>query len=64
MKLRTARLVGEGANEGALGYVIEIYPNGKYEVEFLDARGNWFAQSDESRNTPQGLCSAAQGCPR
>lgn len=34
----------EGVSAGAMGYVIEVYPNNKYEVEFSDGSGITVAQ--------------------
>ena len=43
--LRTDRFASEGACLGMFGYVIELYGDGKYEVEFSDpASGLTLAQ--------------------
>jgi hypothetical protein len=34
----------EGVGLGAVGYVIEVYPGEKYDVEFSDAHGITIAQ--------------------
>jgi hypothetical protein len=38
------RYSGDGVDAGALGYIIEVYPDGKYEVEFSDGTGKSIAQ--------------------
>ena len=52
--------VKEGVSSGALGYVIEIYSDGSYEVEFSDAKtGISFAQlvlrEDELQLAPEEI---------
>jgi len=44
VRLRTDRFVEEGAKTGDVGFVIEVYPDGNYEVEFSDANGITYAQ--------------------
>ena len=45
VRLVDDKYVKDGASEGALGYVIEVYEDGSYEVEFSDPeRGCTFAQ--------------------
>lgn len=39
VKLITDAYVAEGVGMGTVGYVIEVYPNDKYEVEFSDQNG-------------------------
>jgi hypothetical protein len=34
----------EGLVRGQIGAVIEVYPNGEYEVEFVDEGGQTYAQ--------------------
>ncbi len=44
VRLLTNKYVPDGAPEGAIGSVIEVYDNGEYEVEFADAYGIDYAQ--------------------
>jgi hypothetical protein len=45
VRLTTNKFVSEGACDGMFGYVIEVYGDGKYEVEFSDpATGCTLAQ--------------------
>ena len=44
VRLLTDEYLSEGVNIGAIGYVIEIYPNNKYDVEFSDINGITIAQ--------------------
>ncbi len=44
VRLLTDRFVSEELRCGATGYVIEVYGDGKYEVEFSDANGISVAQ--------------------
>jgi hypothetical protein len=44
VKLLVDRYSGDGVDAGALGYIIEVYPDGKYEVEFSDGTGKSIAQ--------------------
>ena len=44
VRLVTNRFKPEGAEQNAIGYIIEVYPNGKFEVEFSDADGITTAQ--------------------
>jgi len=44
VKLTTNKYDKEGGRTGMLGYVIESYSDGKYEVEFSDANGITIAQ--------------------
>lgn len=44
VRLLTDKYLTEGAHTGDLGYVIETYPDGAYEVEFSDSSGISFAQ--------------------
>ena len=45
VKLTNDRFAAEGAREGMLGYVIEAWPDGTYDVEFSDPRdGRTIAQ--------------------
>ena len=44
VKLMTNNYSSEGAHAEDVGYVIEVYPDGAYEVEFSDANGISFAQ--------------------
>ena len=44
VRLVTDRFSGEHANAGMVGYVIEIYPDGNFEVEFSNADGTAVAQ--------------------
>jgi len=44
VRLQTNRYQAEGASEGTLGYIIEVYPPDAYEVEFSDKDGTTFAQ--------------------
>lgn len=44
VQLTTARFEDEGARLGMIGYVIECYADGKYEIEFSDAEGITIAQ--------------------
>lgn len=37
--LLTDRYKAEGVSTGAVGYIIEIYEDGAYEVEFSDQEG-------------------------
>ena len=40
VKARTDRLSGDGVERGRTGYVIEIYEDGGYEVEFSNPDGS------------------------
>lgn len=42
--LLTDAYLNDGVGTGAIGYVIEVYPNGQYEVEFSDESGISIAQ--------------------
>ena len=44
VRLLTDRFCEEGICTGALGYIIEVYNEDAYEVEFSDARGITVAQ--------------------
>jgi hypothetical protein len=44
VKLATNQYEQEGVALGAIGYIIEVYPDGKYEVEFSDLDGTTTAQ--------------------
>lgn len=44
VRLETDSYQAEGASRGDLGYVIEVYPGGNYEVEFSRPDGTTFAQ--------------------
>ena len=44
IKLISDAYVSLNARRGAVGYVIEIYPDGHYEVEFSDTDGATTAQ--------------------
>jgi hypothetical protein len=44
VRLKTNKYQLEGASAGDLGYIIEVYPDGGYEVEFSDENGTTFAQ--------------------
>ena len=44
VRLETDKYQEEGASQGDLGYVIEVYPGGNYEVEFSRPDGTTFAQ--------------------
>jgi hypothetical protein len=44
VKLLTDKYKSEGVSDGAIGYVIEVYQNHKYEVEFSDLNGITIAQ--------------------
>jgi uncharacterized protein DUF4926 len=44
VKLLTDRYQADGAVRGAFGYIIEVYPGGKYEVEFSNPEGITIAQ--------------------
>ena len=45
VRLATSKHEADGAKRGMLGYVIELYPDGNYEVEFSDpATGVTIAQ--------------------
>lgn len=39
VKLVTDSYIAEGVGMGAIGYVIEVYPGDKYEVEFSNSEG-------------------------
>lgn len=43
VRLLTDKYVAEGAQQGALGYIIEVYDDGGYEVEFSHADGTTYA---------------------
>lgn len=36
VRLITDRFADEGARKGLIGYIIELYPDGNYEVEFSE----------------------------
>lgn len=44
VRLLTDKYREQGARQNAIGYVIEVYADGEYEVEFSDANGNTVAQ--------------------
>jgi hypothetical protein len=44
VRLTTNKYEKEGGRVGMLGYIIETYPDGRYEVEFSDANGVSIAQ--------------------
>ena len=44
VKLATNQYEQEGVALGAIGYIIEVYPDGKYEVEFSNLDGTTTAQ--------------------
>lgn len=44
VQLRTNRFQNEGVSSGAIGYVIEVYGEDAYEVEFSDGDGVTIAQ--------------------
>lgn len=44
VKLMTNNYSSEGAHAEDMGYIIEVYPDGAYEVEFSNANGVSFAQ--------------------
>jgi hypothetical protein len=44
VRLISDRYEAEGASRGAIGYIIEMYDDGAYELEFSDANGITFAQ--------------------
>lgn len=41
---------GDGAARGMIGYIIEVYDDGHYEVEFSDSSGTTIAQIVASEN--------------
>jgi hypothetical protein len=53
VRLRTNKYVDEGALKGAIGYVIEVYPNGEYEIEFSNEYGTTLAQIVAQENELQ-----------
>lgn len=44
VRLQTEKFQASGAHLFDVGYIIEVYPDGDYEVEFSDASGNTTAQ--------------------
>ncbi len=44
VQLTTNKYANEGGRIGMLGYVIESYADGKYEIEFSDEKGITIAQ--------------------
>jgi len=44
VQLTTARFEGEGVRLGMIGYVIECYADGNYEIEFSNEKGITIAQ--------------------
>ena len=50
VQLTTDRFQGEGAPSGMIGYVIECYADGNYEVEFSDEKGITIAQVVAARD--------------
>ncbi len=44
VRVRTERFSNEGVRKGDLGFIIEAYPDGAYEVEFCDPQGITVAQ--------------------
>jgi Domain of unknown function (DUF4926) len=38
VQLTTGKYAKDGVPEGALGYVIEVYSDGMYEIEFSDPK--------------------------
>ena len=44
VRLLTDRFQEDGASLFDVGYIIEVYPGGKYEVEFSEANGTTTAQ--------------------
>lgn len=53
VRLQTKKYQTEGASKGDLGYIIEVYPDGCYEVEFSDVSGITFAQIIAQENDLQ-----------
>ena len=57
VRLETDRYAEVGARSGMLGYVIEAYPDGRYEVELSDSEGVTIAQvvvrEHEIASTPE-----------
>ena len=68
VRLQTEKYVALGASIFDVGYIIETYPNGDYEVEFSDTSGKTTAQivareeelqlADEVHPAPQPMSSA------
>ena len=44
VRVRTERFSSDGVRKGDLGFIIEVYPDGAYEVEFTDPQGITVAQ--------------------
>lgn len=44
VKLVSDKYEKEGGHAGMVGYVIEVYPGGNYEVEFSNSNGITIAQ--------------------
>jgi Domain of unknown function (DUF4926) len=60
VKIVTSRFESEGVFFGMLGYVIECYPDGAFEVEISDSQGVTVAQfvagrSDLELDDPKGV---------
>ena len=53
VRLITDKYLPQSATRGDLGYIIETYPDGAYEVEFSDANGITFAQIAAQENELQ-----------
>jgi len=50
VKLVSDKYKGEGAPSGSIGYIIEVYPDGNYEVEFSGPNGVSYAQIVAAEN--------------
>jgi hypothetical protein len=63
--LASDRYISEGAKPGAIGYVIEVYPDNTSEVEFSTPDGITYAQivANDSELKPAPMPPAGHGSP-
>ena len=63
IRLLTDDHQSEGAQKGSIGYIIETYPDGAYEVEFSDSHGvnyaRFVARQEELQLAESALANAA-----
>ena len=64
VRLLVDRYQGEGADVGAFGYIIEVYPEGNYEVEFSDSEGITYAQLVVTEQEIASSSSEEKSLPR
>jgi hypothetical protein len=58
VRLTTDRYAADGARRGDIGYIVELYDDGAYEIEISDSDGTtvalFAAQPDEVEPAPEG----------